>query len=124
MKFLLALLMLLTLASCTDTESEDFVFDQEHIDVTLEPEALYCAMNERDVIGVRETSTKYLSYVAPIMYQSEEKGYLLFNAPRDVILKGDDAFKEYLSDSEAQKFIEIYATPDCKGEPEKIVNLT
>ena len=122
MKILLALLMLLTFTSCTAEEA--LTYDQEHIDVTLEPEALYCAMNERDVIGVRETSTKYLSYVAPIMYQSEEKGYLLFNAPRDVILKGDDAFKEYLSDSEAQKFIEIYATPDCTGEPEKIVNLT
>jgi len=122
MKFLLSLLMLLTFASCT--AEENLTYNQEHIDVTLEPEALYTAMTERDVLGVRVTGWKYYSFVAPIMYQSEEKGYLLFNAPRDVILKGDDAFEEYLSNSEVQKFIEIYATPDCSGEPEKIVNLT
>jgi len=59
MKFLLALLMLLTFASCTAEEVP--VYDQEHIDVTLEPEALYTAMNERGVVGIHETGNAVYS---------------------------------------------------------------
>lgn len=115
-------LMILTLSSCT-VES-NLTYDQEHIDVTLEPEALYTAMTERDVIGIRETGGEYGPFVAPIMYQSAEKGYLLPNAPEEVILAGNDMARQYIYGSEALNRIEIYSTPDCTGEPEKIVELT
>ena len=130
MKFLLALLMLLTLASCTDTESEDFVFDQEHIDVTLEPEALYCAMNERDVIGIRDPAGIFPTDVMPLLYQTETKGYLMPTIPEEILLSSRDTnilrepIHEYRISGELLNFIEIYATPDCTGEPESVVELT
>ena len=122
MKLLLALFLLLSLTACT--AEADLTYDQEHIDVTLEPDALYTAMTERDVIGVRKTGGKYSSFLAPIMYQSEKKGYLLHNVPEDIILTGDTAADEYINGSKALNRLEVYSTPECSGEPEKVIHLT
>ena len=122
MKFLFALLMLFTFTSCT--AEADVTYDQEHIDVTLDPDALYTVMTERGVIGVRDSSRELSTFAAPIMYQSEEKGYLLPNYPEDVILAGIEAVREYRSSSEALNRIEVYSTPECSGEAENIINLT
>jgi len=128
MKFLLALIMLLTLASCT--AEADLTYDQEHIDVTLEPEALYTAMNERDVIGIRDPAGIYPTAVMPLLYQTETKGYLMPTIPEEILLSSRDtnvlreAVDEYQVSGELLNFIEIYATPDCTGEPESVVELT
>ncbi len=112
---------LLTLSSCT--AEADLTYDQEHIDVTLEPEALYTAMNERDVIGIRETGWNHSS-LTPLLYQTETKGYLMPRYPEEVILQGDDAIDAYLESGQALNKIEIYATPECSGEPESVIELT
>ncbi|MBQ2724201.1 MAG: extracellular solute-binding protein [Clostridia bacterium] len=122
MKILLALLMLLTFTSCTAEEA--LTYDQEHIDVTLEPEALYTAMTERDVIWVRETRRIFSSAYSPIMYQTETKGYLLPNFSKEVLLTGNEAVTEYRSGQESLNRIEVYSTPECTGEPEKVIDLT
>ena len=71
MKKLFALFLLLALCSCT--AEENLTYDQEHIDVTLKPNAMYTAMTERDVIGVRVTDKSVSFQAAPVLYQSEEK---------------------------------------------------
>ena len=122
MKFLLALFLLLSLTACN--AKADVTYDQEHIDVMLEPNALYTSLTELEVVGVRETGNEFSAFVAPIMYQSEQKGYLLPNVPEDVILAGNAAFQEYISSGESLNYIEIYSTPECTGEPEKVIELT
>lgn len=128
MKLLFTLLMLFLFTSCT--AEADLTYDQEHIDVTLEPEALYTAMTERDVIGVRETARIYLTAVMPLLYQTETKGYLMPRYPEEILLSSRDtnvlreAVHEYQASGDSLNCIEIYATPDCTGEPESVVVLT
>ncbi len=122
MKKLLALFLLLALCSCT--AEENLTYDQEHIDVTLKPNAMYTAMTERDVIGARVTDKSVSFQAAPVLYQSEEKGYLLPNYPEDIVLAGREAASEYRQSGEALNRIEIYSTPECSGEPEKVIELT
>ena len=94
MKFLFALLMLLSLTACNP--EADLTYDQVHIDVTLEPDALYTAMNERDVIGIREPANMYSTAVMPLLYQTETKGYLMPTIPEEMLrripIRGMDAW--------------------------------
>lgn len=128
MKLLFTLLMLFLFTSCT--AEADLTYDQEHIDVTLEPEALYTAMTERDVIGIREPAGIYPTAVMPLLYQTETKGYLMPRYPEEILLSSRDpnalreAVHEYQASGDSLNCIEIYATPDCTGEPESVVELT
>ena len=120
--------MLFLFTSCT--AEADLTYDQEHIDVTLEPDALYTAMNERDVIGIREPAGIFSTAVMPLLYQTETKGYLMPRYPEEILLSSRDTnvlretVHEYQANGDSLNFIEIYATPDCTGEPESVVELT